>query len=247
MMPTTPLAETYGTLSETINALVQLGYTHDFNVHQDSVFCHQSNNFLQPADFQIDKVYRFEGASNPDDQAILYAISAMKSDFKGCLVNGYGLSSDPCTSELIEKLKANDARVILADVASNVATETLAWEDLAGVVRLNLIDAINQLKAEAAWSKGNINTVTLFKSDGLRIVLMGMQNHAQLKAHKSDGVISVQLLEGKINFITGEKQAFLERGQMIVLEPNMLHSVIALAESYFLLSMATNPAIAKLE
>lgn len=241
------LAESYGTLSETINALVPLGYTHDFNVHQDSVFCHQSNHFLQPADFQIDKVYRFEGASNPDDQAILYAISASKSDFKGTLVNGYGLSSDPYTSELIERLQANDAAIILADKASQLLPDALPNPSIPGAVQLNLLEAIEQLKSEAAWSRGNINTVTLFQSDGLRIVLMGMQMNAQLKAHKSDGVISVQLLAGRINFITGERQAFLEQGQMIILKPQMLHSVVALTESFFLLSMATNPAIAKLE
>lgn len=242
----TPLSESYGTLSETINALVQLGYTHDFNVHQDSVFCHQSNHFLQPADFQIDKVYRFEGASNPDDQAILYAISAPKSDFKGTLVNGYGISSDPYTNELIELLQANDAAVILADVANSSANELLAGEEPAGVVRIDLSQCMEQLKSDALWTKGNINSTTLFASDELRIVLMGMQAHAQLKAHKSDGVISVQLLKGKINFITGEKQAFLENGQMIVLGPEILHSVVALSECFFLLSMATNPKMAKL-
>ncbi|MDP2187205.1 MAG: cupin domain-containing protein [Sphingobacteriaceae bacterium] len=245
-MTHTPLAESYGTLSETINALVLLGYTHDFNVHQDSLFCHQSNSVLQPADFQIDKVYRFEGASNPDDQAILYAISASKSDFKGTLVNGYGLSSDAYTNELIEMLQTQDVTVLLADAPSSSANEILAGQEPAGVLRLDLGEAIEQLKSDALWTKGNINTATLYKSDSLRIVLMGMQAHAQLKAHKSDGVISVQLLKGKINFITGEKQAFLESGQMIVLGPEILHSVIALTECFFLLSMATNPSIARL-
>ena len=70
------LKESFGTLSETINALYSLGYNHDFNISDECVVCHQANITLSPNDFQIDKVYRFEGASNPDDQSILFAISS---------------------------------------------------------------------------------------------------------------------------------------------------------------------------
>ena len=62
---------------------------------------------LSPVDFKIDKVYRFEGATNPDDQSILYAISSSKFGTKGLLVNGYGISSEETTSTLIEKLKTH--------------------------------------------------------------------------------------------------------------------------------------------
>jgi len=55
--------ESFGTLSETVNGLIKLGYTLDFNVHEECIVCHQSNIILPPEDFQIDKVYRFEGAS----------------------------------------------------------------------------------------------------------------------------------------------------------------------------------------
>ncbi|CAN5625293.1 hypothetical protein BH10BAC5_BH10BAC5_03170 [soil metagenome] len=101
------LKESYGTLSETINGLNKLGYIHDFNIQEDCLVCLQTKTTLSPDDFQIDKVYRFEGASNPDDQSILYAISSSKYDIKGTLVNGYGISSDETTSKLIEKLQTN--------------------------------------------------------------------------------------------------------------------------------------------
>ncbi len=102
------LAESYGTLSETLNALIKLGYTHDFNIQRECLICHQTNAILELDDFQIDKVYRFEGASNPEDQSILYAISSPKFGIMGTLVNGYGISSDEQTSKLIEKLQTNN-------------------------------------------------------------------------------------------------------------------------------------------
>ena len=101
------LDENYGTLSETINELAKLGYTHDFNIEEERVVCHKKDITLSPDDFQIDKVYRFEGASDPDYQSILYVISAINFDVKGVLVNGYGISSDDATSKIVEKLSTN--------------------------------------------------------------------------------------------------------------------------------------------
>ena len=99
------LQESYGTLSQTNNALIALGYTHDFNVREACLVCHQLDMTLSPDDFVIDKVYRFEGASNPDDQSVLYAISSSKHELRGTIVNGYGISSDADTDLLIAKLR----------------------------------------------------------------------------------------------------------------------------------------------
>ena len=51
----------------------------------------------------IDKVYRFEGTSNPDDNCILYAISA-DDNIKGVLVDGYGVSGGQTSVALAKKL-----------------------------------------------------------------------------------------------------------------------------------------------
>ena len=101
------MKESYGTLSETINGLKKAGYTLDFNICKDSLVCQQNNATLSTDDFEIDKVYRFEGESNPDDESILYAISSSNFNVKGLLVNGYGISSDNETDVLIAKLCYN--------------------------------------------------------------------------------------------------------------------------------------------
>jgi len=101
------MKESYGTLSETIRCLKKDGYTLDFNVQQERIVCHQTYTVLSPEDFEIDKVFRFEGASNPDDQSVLYAISSSKFDMKGVLVNGYGISTDAATDEIIARLKTH--------------------------------------------------------------------------------------------------------------------------------------------
>lgn len=102
------LNENFGTLSETINGLVQLGYTHDFNIKDECFVCNRTNISLSPEEFQIDHVYRFEGDSDPEYQSILYAISSSKFDLKGTLVNGYGTSSDEAATKMIEKLHTHN-------------------------------------------------------------------------------------------------------------------------------------------
>ncbi|MES2266850.1 MAG: phosphoribosylpyrophosphate synthetase [Bacteroidota bacterium] len=97
----------YGTLSQTINGLKEEGYTLDFNIQDDLLVCPESNTQLSPNDFEIDGVFRFEGESNPDDEAVLYAISSKKDDAKGTLVNGYGISADAASDALIKKLSTH--------------------------------------------------------------------------------------------------------------------------------------------
>jgi len=94
-------------LSEVMNELRKRGYTEDFNLRSDCLHCQGGKLALHPDDFNIDRFYRFEGASDPADQAILYAISSEKHNLKGVLVNGYGTSSDPLTDAMIRKLEAH--------------------------------------------------------------------------------------------------------------------------------------------
>ena len=101
------MQESYGTLSETINGLRKEGYLLDFNINQEQVAHPESNISLSPDDFEIDKVFRFEGESNPDDESVLYAISAPAYSVKGLLVNAYGLYADKATNALIDKLKTH--------------------------------------------------------------------------------------------------------------------------------------------
>lgn len=231
-----------GTLSETINGLINLGYIHDFNVQEECLVCHQVNINLAPDDFQIDKVYRFEGETNPDDQSILYAISSPKFNVQGTLVNGYGISANENTSKIVAKLHTHAQDVAVVG-KSNAATEQRPEGNRvlnASLVEMDLAKLINQIKSEKTWTNSDRNSLTIFKSETMRIVLMGLHQNAELKPHKANGVISVQVLDGKINFNTEQQSTLLEKGQMIALQENIIHSVLALAESFILLTLSMN-------
>jgi len=95
----------YVTLSETMNELRKEGYVEDFNLLQNCLECRNGQFKVFADEFKVDKYYRFEGASNPSDAAILYAISSDTRGLKGVLVNAYGIYSETVTDEMLEKLE----------------------------------------------------------------------------------------------------------------------------------------------
>jgi len=90
------------TLIDTLNKLKEDGFTHDFNIHTNHI--RSGDLTLNPDQFEIVKVYRFEGMSDPGDNSILYAIESRDHDVKGTFINGYGIYADEISQELLDKL-----------------------------------------------------------------------------------------------------------------------------------------------
>nr|WP_290941522.1 hypothetical protein [Haliscomenobacter sp.] len=51
-------------------------------------------------------------------------------------------------------------------------------------------------------------------------------------------LVCTQVLQGQVKFITEEHTATIEEGQMIALQENISHGVLALTETFFLLTVA---------
>lgn len=102
----------YGTLSQALNKLkLEEGYENDFNLLDEEIELKSENKTFGVEDFDVDKVLRFEGMSNPDDNAILYAITTSNGQ-KGVLVDGYGISSGQVSKKMIKKLDLKENRPI---------------------------------------------------------------------------------------------------------------------------------------
>ena len=91
----------YDTVSEAINGLKKRGFELDFNLKENCLVCHGDK--FNADDFEIVEVYRFEGNSDPSDEAVVYAIQSI-TGMKGVLVNGYGISADSMSSDMAKKL-----------------------------------------------------------------------------------------------------------------------------------------------
>lgn len=92
---------TYDTVSAAVNGLKQRGFILDFNLKENCIVCNEKK--FDPEDFEIVEVYRFEGDSDPADEAVVYAIES-KNGLKGVLVSGFGPSADSMSSEMARKL-----------------------------------------------------------------------------------------------------------------------------------------------
>lgn len=95
----------YDTLSQAMTDLQNQGYTSDFSLKSTCLVCGNTGTQLNPDDFHIDAVYRFEGETDPGDENILYAVSSDKYKLKGLLVNAYGVYEDDVIQALVAKLR----------------------------------------------------------------------------------------------------------------------------------------------
>lgn len=94
----------YESLVDALNDLKERGYEADFTTQTVCLYCGDLDLRLNPEEFNIDEVYRFEGDSNPDDSAVLFAISS-STGVKGTLVDGYGAYSGNLSFEMAKKLR----------------------------------------------------------------------------------------------------------------------------------------------
>jgi len=235
------------TVSEVLNKLKKEGYTVDFNLKENCLVCHDNTMEIYPEEFVVDKHYRFEGTTDPGDEAVVYAISSSKHNIKGTLVNAYGIYSDKIVDEMVKVLNLN----MFSDSTKNTITKEKRFNEAtsqrpegdrlldAQMITMNLSSSREQLKHEQTWKNSDRNSITLFKTNGMRVVLIALHKGAEMKTHTAPGIITVQVLEGEIKFHTDNQSEALREGQMLALHAGIPHSVFAKEESVFLLTMAT--------
>ena len=102
------MLSTEKTLSEVIEILRQRGYTEDFNLLEENISYKKGGEKVNLSDIVIDKIYRFTGLNDLEDEAILYAMRNQKDGAKGIFVNGYGTYSDSVANSIIEQIAVNE-------------------------------------------------------------------------------------------------------------------------------------------
>ena len=108
----------------------------------------------------------------------------------------------------------------------------------APLVSIDVPGFIREIKNEDAWKKNDRNAITIYKTDGMRMVLIALHEDAVMAKHTANGVISVQVWEGEIVFSAANQSVVLKKGQMVALHKGEPHSVAATKESVFLLTIA---------
>jgi len=92
------------TLSECINKAVKDGYSENFKITSNGLSTENEDSSYQPERVAISNFYRFEGYSDPQDNAILYMIET-EDRRKGVLIDAYGAYADERISKFIRQVE----------------------------------------------------------------------------------------------------------------------------------------------
>jgi len=109
----------------------------------------------------------------------------------------------------------------------------------ATLVTIALPSFIKRIKQESTWKDSDRNAITVFKTNGMRLVLIALHAGAEMKTHTADGIISVQVIDGRMKFNADNRSVELNTGQMLALHKGVPHSVLAIEETIFLLTLTT--------
>jgi hypothetical protein len=116
-------------------------------------------------------------------------------------------------------------------------------------VQVNINDFILQLKAEKAWQTGDRNAITVFKTEGLTIVISALRRGAVMNDFQIDGLLLLQILDGLITVSKDDGQSTrLGSNQLLLLHSAASISILADEEailqlSYFRISKSGEESI----
>jgi quercetin dioxygenase-like cupin family protein len=105
---------------------------------------------------------------------------------------------------------------------------------------LHLFDlegTLQRLRSVPEYAANGRNGTTLVKNAELRVVLEVLRKGAGLAEHRAPGAITVQVLEGEIQFSVGDSVHTLHPGELLVLPDCRPHAVKAALDSAFLLTI----------
>lgn len=92
----------YATVSKALEELKEKGFTTDFNLQEDRIIDHQE-------DFEISHIYRYEGESDPGDEATVYGIKSKEGE-RGVFVAGDLSMGERSATQVLNELSIRGRR-----------------------------------------------------------------------------------------------------------------------------------------
>jgi|ERR1700720_1807079 hypothetical protein len=107
-MPMTELHATYATLGGAVEDLTRRGFTERFRAVGGRLRALSTGEIIETEDLLIREYHRFEGISDPDDTAIVYALEST-GGVRGTVADAYGVYADPAMSAVLEGVPIREA------------------------------------------------------------------------------------------------------------------------------------------
>lgn len=99
------------TISEALARLESAGFRDSFRAERGGLWALAAQRFFAPESLVVEEVRRFEGESDPDDMAVLFALRSEGGDVRGTFTTEYGAKlADPEAAEVMRRLARGDSR-----------------------------------------------------------------------------------------------------------------------------------------
>lgn len=95
------------TMVDAIASLEREGFVGQFTINDQGIHCPNCHCMHEAGRGLVERVYRFEGASDPDDEAIVLGLRCPECGTLGTFTSGYGPSADPI---IVDQLVMLDTR-----------------------------------------------------------------------------------------------------------------------------------------
>ena len=101
-------------LTTCVNKVVKDGFADSFRITDRGLFSCSKSRYYSPEDVSVRDFYRFEGQSDPADNAIMYVIETADG-IKGTLIDAYGPYSDAGVNKFMRQVEDIQKKVTKAD------------------------------------------------------------------------------------------------------------------------------------
>ncbi|HEX9627112.1 MAG TPA: hypothetical protein VGA00_09260 [Acidiferrobacterales bacterium] len=91
----------YRTMQEAITQLRKRGFATEFELINHQLRVPGTGRSYRPDELRIVEYHRFEGESDPDDMAVVYALES-RDGTRGIITDAFGPYADPAIGEVID-------------------------------------------------------------------------------------------------------------------------------------------------
>lgn len=93
------------TVTDAVAYLRTQGYTDDIELIGTNFVSSRTGLSYALANVIVDHTFRFEGDSDPGDEAIVLGLRYPETDIRATFVSAYGRDADPATAEFFRRLR----------------------------------------------------------------------------------------------------------------------------------------------
>lgn len=91
-------------IAEAVDRLTAAGYRDDFRAEADGLRSRDTGLLFAPEDLVVDEIVRFEGTTDPDEEAVVLAVRSRAGETRGTWTTAYGPVADPVDSTIMARL-----------------------------------------------------------------------------------------------------------------------------------------------